>query len=85
MFWAEMLTQSVTGSNILNIKAEYRMDPRSWSVEEFKKKDIRNPVPLADIWRTRLLRQLLDQRREMTICGDDPFEVSKLIESLCTS
>ena len=77
--------QSVTGRNIMHIREEYSMDPRSWSVDKFKIKDVRKPVPVADTWRVRLLKQLLDQRREMTVCGEDSAEVSQLIDSLCTS
>ena len=77
--------QYVTGRNIMHIRAEYSMDPRSWSVDKFKVKDVRKPVPVADTWRIKFLKQLLDQRREMTVCGEDVFDVSQLIDSLCTS
>ena len=77
--------QSVTGRNIEHIRAEYSMDPRSWSVDKFKVMDVRKPVPVADTWRIKFLKQLLDQRREMTVCGEDVFDVSQLIDSLCTS
>ena len=77
--------QSVTGRNILNIKAEYDLDPWSWSLQRFKLKDVRKPVPVADEWRIGLLRKLLAQRREMETCGEDPLEISNLIDSLCSS
>ena len=77
--------QSGTGRNILNIKAEYDLDPWSWSVQRFKQKDVRKPVPVADEWRIGLLKQLLVQRQEIVTCGDDPQEISKLIDSLCSS
>ena len=77
--------QYVTGRNILNIKAEYDLDPWSWSLQRFKLKDVRKPVPVADEWRIGLLRKLLAQRREMETCGEDPLEISNLIDSLCSS
>ena len=77
--------QSVTGRNILNIKAEYDLDPWSWSLQRFKLKDVRKPVPVADEWRIGLLRKLLAQRREMETCGEDPLEISNLMDSLGTS
>ena len=77
--------QSVTGRNILNIKAEYDLDPWSWSLQRFKLKDVRKPVPVADEWRIGLLRKLLAQQQEMETCGEDPLEISNLIYSLCSS
>ena len=77
--------QSSTGRNVINIRSEYDLDPWSWSVNRFKMKDVRKPVPLVDIWRIGLLEQLLAQRQEMDICGDDPEDTSKLIDSLCSS
>ena len=77
--------QSGTGRNILNIKAEYDLDPWPWSVQRFKQKDVRKPVPVADEWRIGLLKQLLVQRQEMVTFGDGPQEISKLIDSLCSS
>ena len=51
----------------------------------FKVKDIRKEIPTIDEWRLGLLEQLLVQRWEMDICGEELEVVSSLINSLCSS
>ena len=77
--------QAVTGRNLLNIQGEYNLDPWSRSVSSFKMRDVRNSIPEADNWRPELLNKLLIQRYEMNIGGEDFSEVTKLIDSLCSS
>ena len=59
--------QAATGRNLLKIQEEYDLDPWSSSVSSFKMKDIRNPIPEADAWRTELLKKLLLQKYEIVV------------------
>ena len=77
--------QSVTGRNLLNIEAEFKINPWSRNVQSFKLVDIRNPLPEVDDWRVAVLGNLLQRRREMDACGENSSEVSSLIHSLCSN
>ena len=42
-------------------------------------------VPDSDSWRLPLLTNLLEQRYEISACGEETETVDGLIESLCSS
>ena len=75
----------MTGRNLRTIQNEYSLDPWKVPVQVFKKKDVRKPIPTIDEWRIGMFAQLLDQRMEMDTSGENVDEISKLIDSLCSS
>ena len=77
--------QSVIGRNLLYIKTEFGLSPWSEPVKNFKLRDIRIPLPEIDEWRVAFLTKLLQERRELDICGEDTAEATSLIISLCKS
>ena len=77
--------QTVTGKNLLHIEAEFQLNPWVDSISKFKGKTLRKDIPSVDQWRLEVLKKLLDQRRDMEVCGEDVEEISSLINSLCSS
>ena len=76
---------AVTGSNLLNIEAEFGVDPWNCSSAQLADKYKVYDVPDEDQWRLPLLVKLLDQRREISACEERTKTVSELIDSLCHS
>ena len=77
--------QSVTGKNLLHIQLEFHYDPWIHPLGQFKSMDIRRAIPTSDKWRPRSFDQLLAQRWELDICGEELEEVSSLIDSLSST
>ena len=77
--------RSVVGRNVANMKSEFNLDPWKDSPRLFQEKYNYYEVPEVDQWRLPLLKQLLDTRYEMNVCGDDMETISGLVESLCYS
>ena len=76
---------SVTGSNLLKIEEEFRLDPWASTSAELASRYKCYVVPAEDEWRLPLLIKLLDQRREMYVCEEKTKSISELIDSLCYS
>ena len=77
--------RSVVGRNVYNMKVEFDLNPWRDSSRLFKQKYSFHDVPEVDKWRLPLLRQMLDNRYEMKVCGEDTEIIDGLIDSLCSS
>ena len=77
--------RSVTGSNLLRIEEEFRLDPWASNSAQLAERYKCYGVPAEDEWRLPLLVKLLDQRREMFVCEERTKSNSELIDSLCYS
>ena len=77
--------RSVTGKNCLKLSQEFSLDPSRDSASLFHGAYKLYGLPEQDDWRIPLLNTLLNQRYEMSACGEDLEIVSGLIESLCSS
>ena len=77
--------RSVVGRNVANLKEEFNLDPWKDSSRLFKEGYNYHEVPEVDKWRLPLLKQLLGEKNEMKVCGEDTEPISGLIESLCSS
>ena len=75
----------MTGSNLLRIEEEFRLDPWASNSAQFAERYKCYGVPAEDEWRLPLLVKLLDQRREMSVCEERTKSISELIDSLCYS
>ena len=77
--------RSNTGKNLANIERETGLDPwrsQAWKVRDMMK---RVEVPDKEGWRPQYLMKLLMARKELDTKCSDVSEISKLIESLCSS
>ena len=77
--------RSPTGKNCHNIAVEFQFNPWSSSPSLLKSSYSYYQVPHSDIWRLSLLTNLLDQRYEISACGEETETVDGLIDSLCSS
>ena len=77
--------RSVVGRNVYNIRAEFDLEPWRDSSRLFHKQYNFHEVPEVDKWRLPLLKQMLNTRYEMKVCGDDTETIDGLIDSLCSS
>ena len=77
--------RSVVGRNVANLKEEFNLDPWKDFSRLFKEGYNYHEVPEVDKWRLPLLKQLLGEKYEMKVCGEDTEPISGLIESLCSS
>ena len=77
--------RSTTGSNLLKIERETKLDP--WKTPGWKIREVvaRAEVPPMEGWRIQFLGKLLDARREMEDKFDNIEEISALIYDLCSS
>ena len=76
---------SVTGSNLMNLEAEFGLDPWVSSSSQLAEMYSDSEVPAEDGWRLPLLVKLLDQKREMEVMKEKTKTISELIDSLCYS
>ena len=76
---------SVTGSNLINLEEEFRLDPWVSSSSQLAEQYNSYGVPAEDDWRLPLLVKLLDQKREMEIMNEKTKSIAELIDSLCYS
>ena len=77
--------RSTTSKNLALIQLEAGLNPLSVTSHQ-----VREAVKVADIpvnqgWRLELLKNLLDRRRDMENMLENTDEISKMIESLCSS
>ena len=77
--------RSTTGKNCYNIAREFDSNPWNTSSNYLKAKYKMYEVADADSWRLPLLVNLLEQRYDLSVCGEDTEIVQGLIESLCSS
>ena len=77
--------RSVTGRNCLMLAQEFDIDPNTVGSQKFKDLYQCYGIPGQDLWRISILDTLLQNRYEMTACGEDTDVVSGLIQSLCSS
>ena len=69
---AAAVIRSVVGRNVYNMKAEFDLDPWRDSSRLF------HDVPEVDKWRLPLLKQMLDNRYEMKVCGEETDTIDGL-------
>ena len=79
--------RTTTGRNIQVLRTETGLDPLSSSGRQLKAVLVsRLPsVPERDLWRTKYLAGLLEQRGQAYYRGEDFEHLTVLIDSLCTS
>ena len=79
--------RTTTGRNIQVLRTETGLDPLSSSGRQLKAVLVsRLPsVPERDLWRTKYLAGLLEQRGHAYYRGEDFENLTVLIDSLCTS
>ena len=77
--------RSVTGKNLAYIEQETKLDP--WKATSVQVKDAvpNSQVPPQEQWRLPLLCQYIYQRQEMKVQCQETKEITKLIDSLCSS
>ena len=77
--------ESSTGQNLAGIRRETGINP--WSASSMMVKSFYNDSQCEerDLWRINLLRKYLDTRLEMEKNLEDTKEITKLIDSLCSS
>ena len=67
------------------IERESGQDPWKTNSVMVKENLSDREVPEQDMWRLPLLRQYLNQRREMETAQEDTGVITDLIDSLCSS
>ena len=77
--------RSPTGHNLKQIEKEFKCSIWTMSGHLLSNRYKETEVPEMDLWRLPLLDQLLAQRQEMEVCGEEVVEITALIDSLCSS
>ena len=79
--------RSSTGSNLLNIEKEVKLDPLRDMLIKVKTAllGLRTPVPVEDCWRIACLQKFLAERFVLDASHQDTEDMDKLIDSLCIS
>ena len=79
--------RSSTGSNLLNIEKEAKLDPLRDMLVKVRTAllSLRTPVPLEDCWRIGCLQKFLAERFVLDARHHDTEYMYKLIDSLCIS
>ena len=77
--------RSTTGKNCYNIAREFDSNPWATSSIYFKSKYTMYEVAETDSWRLPLLENLLNQRYDLGVCGENTETVQGLIDSMCSS
>ena len=79
--------RSSTGSNLLNVEKEAKMDPLIEMMANVRTAllSLRTPVPLEDCWRIGCLQKFLAERFVLDASHQDTEDMDKLIDSLCIS
>ena len=79
--------RSVTGSNLMNMEKEIKMDPLINCKLRVKSAvlSLRAPVPSSDGWRLSCLQKYLAERYCKEAANEEVQEVQMLIDSLCSS
>ena len=77
--------RSPTGHNLKQIEKEFECSAWTISGHMLSTMYKETEVPEMDLWRLPLLDQLLAQRQEMEVCGEEVVELTALIDSLCSS
>ena len=77
--------KSPTARNIYNIEREIGLDPLASTPDMIKNRPIRAEIPKNDMWRIPLLDKLLEQRQTKQDLLENVNDISKLIDSLCSS
>ena len=77
--------RSTTGRNCHNLNLEFKCNPWGSSSGLIKSRYSFYEGPEAESWRLPLLTNLLQQKYEISACGEDTEIVDGLIESLCSS
>ena len=73
------------GPYVYKMMDNFELEPLRDSSRLFQKKYNFHEVPEVDKWRLPLLKQMLDNRYEMKVCGEDTETIDGLIDSLCSS
>ena len=76
---------SVTGKNLAYIENEAGVDPWMACAVQVRNSLPKSEVPAEDLWRLPLLGQYIDHRQNMKSQCEDTKEISKLIDSLCST
>ena len=71
--------------NCFKLKEEFSLDPWLTTTGRFNTDYKYYDIPEVDKWRLSYLMDLLKQKYEMDVCGEDTDVVIELIESLCSS
>ena len=77
--------RSTTGKNCYNIAREFDSNPWTSSSNYLKSRYTMYEVAETDSWRLPLLENLLQQRYDLSVCGENTETVQGLIDSLCSS
>ena len=77
--------RSTTGKNCYNIAREFDSNPWATSSIYLKSKYTMYEVAETDSWRLPLLENLLNQRYDLSVCGENTETVQGLIDSICSS
>ena len=75
----------VTAMNCFKLKEEFSLDPWLTTAGRFHTDYKYYDIPEVDKWRLSYLMDLLKQKYEMDVCGENTDVVIELIESLCSS
>ena len=77
--------RSVTAMNCFKLKEEFSLDPWLTTTGRFNTGHKYYDNPKLDKWRLSYLMDLLKQKYEMEVYGEDTDVVAQLILSLCSS
>ena len=76
-------SRSMTGSNLMNIKKEVKLDPVGGVRAALLA--VRAPVPALDSWRIGSLGKFLQAKFDLAAKDQETDEIEKLINSICSS
>ena len=77
--------RSVTAMNCYKLEEEFSLDPWLATTSRFNTVYKLYDIPELDRWRLSYLMDLLQQKYDMDVCGEETDIVTHLIESLCSS